>query len=194
MEKSELLYDHYKDSYSLIKNAEIERNRLFVHLAILVTVLFLISIDPNNSNTLFSIIESKFDIEFGLSINIIKTCLWLVILYYTLRYYQTNAYIERQYKYIHTLEEMIQMDINSKFDREGINYTYNFPAFLNLVYFIYSWIIPVFYLIIVIVKIIFEFIYCTKWYIVIPNFIIASIIVMLTLYYLIFLHKKTDVS
>jgi H+/gluconate symporter-like permease len=190
MDKLELLYDHYKDTYALIRSQEKERNKNFIYLAVFVSLLFLCSVDPNSPSTILSIIESHFNIKCGFSFGIIQTFLWLIILFFTLRYYQTNSYIERQYEYIHQLEPVISGLIDSKFEREGKHYISNFPAFLDLVYFIYSWFIPIFYLLIVVTKIVLEIVNCPNFFSVIPNIIIAFIIVILTAFYLILLHKK----
>ena len=104
MDSLELLYDHYKDTFQLIKENEVTRNKMFIYFIVLLSVLYLLAIEPDS---LHSSINSWIDTNIGTSIDfgisIIESLIWIVLLYFTIRYFQIIMYINRQYDYLHTL-------------------------------------------------------------------------------------------
>jgi hypothetical protein len=157
MKKEELLYDYYKDTYELIKENIKDRNRFFVILFIVMTIQFLLAVSPDSVvSIVVTIIKNTYDIDISNQITIIQNVLWLVLLYFTMRYYQTAVYIERQYNFIHDLEARISELFQTKFDRESENYLNYYPKMNDVIDLIYKWIIPVIYCIIISIKIFIE--------------------------------------
>ena len=54
MEKLDLYYDHYKETYALSKQAQTRRNKLFVLLCVFEALSFLVLIKPNEALEAFS--------------------------------------------------------------------------------------------------------------------------------------------
>lgn len=191
MNNLELLYDHYKDSYELSRESQIERNKLFIILTVIIALQFLFIVEPDSLlHTLSNWLNESFKISITVEFNIIQSVLWFILLYFTIRYYQVNTYIERQYRYLHKLEEAISCLTGSEFNREGFNYLEEYPRLLDFISIIYRVLYPLLYLIVLSVKIGFE-IYS---YVLCPALILdislALCCFILTFLYLLFLHKE----
>jgi len=191
MEELELLYDHYKETFSIIKEQLSSRNKFFILLFLIMTVQFLFAVSPDSfASIIIKIVDNTYKIDVSSQMNVIQSLLWIVLLYFTMRYYQTNVYIERQYRYIHKLEDVIANLLNAEFDRESFNYLSSFPKMSNMIDIIYKWIFPLLYCLIVIIKICSEIStrnYNISFFI---NMIISLSCLLLTILYLIFLHKE----
>jgi len=69
---------------------------------------------------------------------------WTLLLVFTLRYCQSTINIERQYKYLHKLEEKISTILDDEiYCREGKAYLNNYPLFSNWVWFFYTILFPI---------------------------------------------------
>ena len=191
MNKLELYYDHYKDSNEKLKNSQDRRNKNFIFLCILETLSFLMIYIPEIiCNLLSSGINKQFDSDVHFSITILQTFVWLAILYVLIRYVQDTVYIERQYSYISNLEKIIREESQSDiFSREGENYLLEYPAILNFIDLFYKMFSPIFFSIVNIARIHFE------WYTVskisfICDAVIFSIIFCTTWLYFFYVHSK----
>lgn len=197
MDKIELLYDHYKETFSIIQNSIKERNRFFVMMFLMMTLHLLFAISPNS---VFLLINSFIVNEFGIDISnymlIIQSLLWLLLLYLTMRYYQVNVYIEREYNYIHLLEHDIEKIAEIKFDREGGDYLANYPKMNDVIDILYKWVFPIIYCLIILSKIVSEFIFIQCKSTSIVSVILDSLFFfscfLLTILYLVFLHTNRD--
>ena len=89
----------------------------------------------------------------------IRGIIWFVLLSLVIRYCQTTTLIERQYSYLHKLEEELSSFNQSEvaFTREGKSYLKNYPKFSDWVYWLYTWSCPTLLLTFVTVKVMFEF-------------------------------------
>lgn len=155
MNTLDVLYDHYKETFSLSKEAQGRRNKSFLILCILEAFSFLILIRPEKA---FELILDGINIELDRSLQIsntiIQTLLWLLIAYVMIRYIQDMLYVERQYIYLDKLEKVISnnMAINI-FTREGDHYLHNYPMVLNFIDLFYKMLMPIFFGVINIVRI-----------------------------------------
>ena len=158
MDANEILYDHYKESFSLSKEAQSRRNKSFVIICILEAVSFFVVISPATALEIIKKnIESKFDILFPSGNAILQTLLWILIVYATIRYVQDTMYIERQYSYLEKLEKQIAKIENCNiFDRESTNYSTNYPSVLNLIDLFYKMFSPILFFSINVFRIIQE--------------------------------------
>lgn len=191
MDKTELLYDHYKDTFSRIKECINERNHFFVMVFIVIAVQFLFATSSDTiSSVIVSFIQEKYKIDISAQMSIIQSLLWLILLYLTMRYYQINVYVERQYNYIHSLEEDIAREADIKFDREGGDYLSNYPKMNSFMDILYKWIFPIIYCLIICYKIINEYTVSRFSFLLILNTILFISCLVLTILYLIFLHGK----
>ena len=156
MDTYELLYDHYKETCDLSRQAQARRNKSFIGLCILEALSFLMIIRPSDVLNIFTgEIKDKLDVTLNLSSNILQTLLWVSTTYATIRYVQDVLYIERQYNYMALLEKKLSetMDV---FMREGEHYQKDYPMVLNFIDLFYKMLSPILFLAINIVRIVFE--------------------------------------
>lgn len=190
MDSLELLYDHYKDTFQLIKENEVTRNKMFIYFIVLLSVLYLLAIEPDS---LHSSINSWIDTNIGTSIDfgisIIESFIWIVLLYFTIRYFQIIMYINRQYDYLHTLEGQINQIVDFNFNREGAGYLNEYPVILNIIYYMYTLIFPLMYISIVAYKIINSILSGAGDLSIILNFSIALIIIVLCILFIEYQHS-----
>jgi len=107
--KLEILHDHYKESFSYIREREEKRDRLFVFVIAVIGVLFLeIQYSDVFSNILGGV-KLEF-VELNISIMPISVFLsvtWTYLFVILLRYCQCSILVERQYNYLSYLEGKI---------------------------------------------------------------------------------------
>jgi len=158
LEPLELLYDHYKETFNLSKEAQNRRNKGFLMLCILEAISFWLLIQPEKVFELLTGgINNGLDVTLSLSNTIMQTLLWIVTVYILIRYIQDVLYVERQYGYLSVLEKQIselnEIDI---FKRESDNYLSNYPIVLNLIDLFYKTFMPILFIIINSVRIFME--------------------------------------
>lgn len=160
MEKVDLLYDHYNETVKLSLDAQKKREKLFLALCILEIFNYSMLIFSNEIVLGISkYIFSKYEMTFDISVILVQSALWIIIVYILVRYFQTNIYIERQYSYIATLEEKISKELGeSCFNRESGNYLDKYPKVLDVIAFFYTWCIPLLIILVNGSKIAFELI------------------------------------
>jgi hypothetical protein len=192
MDSVDLLYDHYKESFALNKTAQNDRDRYIIILGCLIGLLFLFSVNPQTiAGMLQGFCKDKWNVDIKFSINILQSFMWLILLFFTIRYYQKVIYVERLYNYIHKLESVIAEESHLKtFDRESTDYLGHYPAILDFLHIIYQTIFPVLYLGVILYKIITEWINHTNIICTILNTILSSCIITLSILYLFFLISK----
>lgn len=195
MKKEELLYDHYKESYVLIKDSIKERNRFFILLFVVMTIQFLLAVLPDSIvSIVVTIVNDSYNIDITGQIIVIQSLLWLILLYFTMRYYQLSVYIERQYNFIHDLERRISELFNVKFDRESTNYLKFCPKMNDMIDVMYKWVFPIIYCVILCIKIFSEIRITTLGFPIIFDCVMFFCCLGLTVLYLVFLHGKSNVD
>src|SRR3712207_25393 len=129
----EVLHDHYKESFSHIRERERERDRLFLILIVLFALLAL---------------EIQYPINFrgpggtltflGIELNVhalpwppCGTATWATNLVLTLRYCQPSTNVERQYNSLRPLEDKISEEAKAEdlYRRQGRAYKSEYPLF-----------------------------------------------------------------
>lgn len=164
MDAFEILYDHYKETFSLSKEAQSRRNKSFVVLCILEAFSFLLLIRPEKAfELILEEINKELDMTLQLSNTIIQTLLWLLIVYVMIRYIQDMLYVERQYIYLDSLEkEISNLGSVNIFAREGANYQKDYPMVLNFIDLFYKMLMPIFFALINVVRIYKEWVLSDK--------------------------------
>ncbi len=159
MTKSDIVYDHYKDTFCLQKEYQKIRNKLFIYLCFCILLLILMIVYPNN------IYQNIQELSFGtLGINInfelkvLESFNWFIIMYLTIRYYQINVNIEKNYKYIHQIENELEKKYKLPIYREGRNYLDPYPFFLTISYWFYKYAFPIINIICIVTKVVCNFI------------------------------------
>ncbi len=141
----EILHDHYKETCARIWEQEKQRDRFFLSVIGLLGLLFIEVQYPNDIQALLKTIKTPAaEVNFSiLPVSIITSITWTVLLIIILRYCQVSIMIERQYKYLHKLEDAIGVFFrNIIFNREGKAYLKNYPVFLNMVWIFYTMLFP----------------------------------------------------
>lgn len=156
MNELEILYDHYKDTYELSKKEQKIRNKNYIILCLLEALSFLVLFNAEKAYSVFQyIINIKVENPVELGDSILRPLLWILVLYVSIRYCQNTIYVERQYKYIHKLEEKISFIIKD-FNREGFNYLSNRPFVLKFIHIFYTWISPILFIAINSIRLLME--------------------------------------
>lgn len=192
MDKIDTIYDHYKETFQISRDMQQKRGKLFVALCLFELLNVVVLIFPNEFVKVVSeMINSQYQTTVSLNIAILQSAVWITITYLMVRYYQTNIYVERQYKYIALLEEKISTEINDDcFNRESTNYLTKYPKVLDLISTFYTWIIPVLIIVANTIKIIFEWIYRINiWGTLFDTFCFVFCVVLSCLY-LALMHPK----
>ncbi len=153
--KLQLLCDHYKDTFSQLREYIKQRDRLFIIILILITVMLFQTYSPKQSGEMMSQIVAQklglanpFDMPFLLSI------IWFSLFAAVVRYFQTVVQIERQYDYIHNMEEEISSNYGNKiFTREGKSYLEKYLLFSEWASIIYTIIFPLLLIVVLVIKI-----------------------------------------
>lgn len=135
-------YDHYKDTFEILKGYLAKRDHFTIALLAMVVVSCLKIVNPDLLNESISgIINTQISgLKFTwsyLSVFVSYLFLWIVM-----QYYQSCLTIENTYDYIHQLEEKISVDGDYKIRREGHNYLQYYPWFKWLIHRIYVLLIP----------------------------------------------------
>ena len=150
------LCSHYKDTYEIHLASIKQRDTLFYALLVILALFSLqvTSTDLVNS-ALGSYINKQFDISIDKNSNLFGTLLWLLLFGFSSKYYQTVIQIERQYDYIHHLEEIVGSRYagTRAFTREGKSYLDAYPLFSNWIWFLYTLAFPLITLLCIAIRI-----------------------------------------
>jgi hypothetical protein len=143
MSELDILYDHYKDSFSYLRDYLKQRDKLTVYCAIAIGILFLSFFLPSDfENISKTLLEKKLTIELS-DLKIIETFILFVLLLMVMKYFQINIFIERQYDYIQRIEKDLTANLNNfKIEREGKAYLKYYPLILGATDKIYKWGFP----------------------------------------------------
>ena len=145
MDSSDLgiLHDHYKESFSRILEREKQRDLLFLVLVAILGALFLAIQYPAHIQGLLK--ESTEIALDTLPIPVTTSATWTVFCVVMLRYCQLSLAIERQYAYLHRLEDAVSslLGHTSVYSREGRTYLADYPMFSTWTWAFYALAFPV---------------------------------------------------
>jgi hypothetical protein len=142
-----LLHDHYKESFALIRENERQRDRLFLWLIALLIVLSLEVLYPANVHAVTGIATVV-----GVNINVAAIPLallldvsWIFYAAFVLKYCRLSRTVERQYAYLHMLEDRMSGFLSDEtiYRREGRAYLSDYPILLTWAWIIYAFIFPI---------------------------------------------------
>ena len=190
---AEVLHAHYVDTFGQIRNALGQRDHLFAYIVATVAVLLLQVVAPEDTDAVIGkLISEKLTLTGTLSLSLLTTVVWFALLGLVIRYFQTVIYIERQYEYIHSVEELLAVNYGGKaFTREGKSYMSEYPLFSNWAGALYTKVFPMFLVVVLIVKLVTEFGHAATlgWLLVFDTVTLGTIAVSVVLY-IISLHGK----
>jgi len=192
--KLSLLHDHYKETFTHIQDYLKLRDRLFAYVLLVVTLMLFQIYSPSGSERAISeLLTKKLELTTPpIDISFLASIIWFALLSLVVRYYQTVVHIERQYDYIHKLEDQISPDYDSKaFTREGKSYLKAYPLISLWVWFLYTIIFPGLLSVVVAIKIIGEIRQAEGVNVLLSvNVIIALAIFLSSLFYVLLIHFK----
>lgn len=143
----DVLHDHYKESFSYIREREKQRDRLFLILIGLFALLILeiqYPADFGGALGKVSVSGAQLDLS-ALPLPGLLSASWVLTLAIALRYCQAAINAERQYAYLHRLEEKISRELGDEelYRREGKSYLDDYPLFQDWVWICYVFLFPV---------------------------------------------------
>ena len=158
-DKLSLLAEHHKNTFDFQKENLQKRDRLFLFSLICIGVMLSIIYTPDEAfNLLSQFFKSKFSLKSELNFSFIQSIIWFSLLAFVIKYFQIVIFIERQYSYLHKIEDLISPEFDNKsFNREGKAYLNDYPKFLNWASFLYTIFFPIILLVVSTTKIITEF-------------------------------------
>ena len=130
--KFQALHEHYNDTFSNIRESIKLRDRLLILVLLVLALVVLYTFWPADAITAFSqITAQKIGIAVSVDGSFLGSIIWFALLATVVRYTQVVVYIERQYAYIHHLEEELSKNYDSQivFTREGKSYLNKYPVF-----------------------------------------------------------------
>jgi len=141
-----ILHDHYKDTFGLIREREKQRDRSFLALIGLFAVLFLEVQYPSSfrgSANSIAILGAKVDVS-SLPLAALLDASWVLTLTTVLSYCRAAVNIERQYSYLHKLEQWISrtLAVEPLYQREGLAYLQGYPVVLDWAWICYVFVFP----------------------------------------------------
>ena len=191
LHKLNILYDHYKDTFTIQKENEKSRNKLFLVLCICILILMLMIVYPNNIyENLQEFSSDKLGINIKFELKVLELFNWFIISYLTIRYYQINANIEKNYKYIHNIEDVLEKKYKLPIYREGKNYLEQYPMFLTFSYIFYKYVFPILFSICVAIKVIFNIINKLSLPFLIISIIVSIFLIIINISYFAFNYKS----
>ncbi|MCK5027719.1 MAG: hypothetical protein KAS07_04835 [Candidatus Pacebacteria bacterium] len=193
--KLQILHEHYNDTFSIIKKSIKLRDKLTAFVLFVLTLVVLYAFWPNDAvNTLSQLATQEFGISVTLDTSFFGSVIWFALLIVVVRYTQTVVYIERQYAYIHQIEENLHQNFKDSvaFTREGKSYLKKYPTYSNWVCLLYTVVFPIIIITITLAKIINEWsiIYQANIFSLLINTSIAICIFISIFLYMIFMHKQ----
>ncbi len=140
------LCSHHKDSFDIHLSSIKQRDKLFYWLLVIMAVF---TLQLSSTDIVIDIVNNYINntvgIRLGGSADFIATLLWLLLLGFTTKYYQIVLEIERQYGYLHVLEEKLNgyYPETKLFTREGKSYLDKYPLFSKWMWLLYTVFFPI---------------------------------------------------
>lgn len=182
------LSSHYKDTYE-IHLASIKQRDMLFYALLVVLALFTLQVASTElvNGAITSYVNKQLDLSIGKHSNLFGPMLWLLLFGFSSRYYQTVVQIEREYHYIHHLEDLL----NSKyvgtraFTREGRSYLNEYKIFSGWAGCLYTIAFPLLILLCIVTRIHGELaIYEVIGLSIIPDFISYLLVGTTTILYI----------
>lgn len=141
-----LLHDHYKETFALIRDREGQRDKLFLWLLVIFALLVIEIQYPANVNGVLGHLKlgvNDIDLQ-QLPLSRLLNVSWVFTAAFVLRYCQATKAVERQYHYLHMLEERISARLKDAdlYRREGRAYLDQYPHLLNWAWVYYTILFP----------------------------------------------------
>lgn len=153
---TQILYDHYKDTFEQIKGYLVKRNRTTIAIIIILSIIAFFMVDANECMKILSNLLEKHVGLSNISLSILNTTTLFLLLYFIFWYYQICLLIEKSYIYLHNIENSLSQMIMFNIDRESGSYLSNYPAVSNIAHNFYTFGLPIVIIIVSIYKSLLE--------------------------------------
>lgn len=143
MNELEIIYDHYNNTFNIQLQYISNRNKYFIYLLVLISVLIFNTLYGEEfKNYLLSIIIEDSSLK-KLNNSIFETILLYGIIWVLLLYFQLIITVDRGYKYLHRLEKTMNDNFKTiEITREDKFYTEHYTNYSNIVRSIYKYLFP----------------------------------------------------
>lgn len=185
-------YDHYKETFGYLREYIKTRDRYFFYALLALSFqVFTLSSPEDSLKTASSFMKETFGFELLIGQQFAASILWFVLLAAVLKYFQTTILIERQYEYVHRIEEKLrQMMGNDLISREGASYLRNYPLFSGWAHILYCWVFPLLLIGIAVSKIVYEWLKGIGWLVILDSVVFIILCVTTGLY--LYSRKKSE--
>ncbi len=141
----EVLHGHYGETFSNIELAVKKRDRLFSLILVFLAVFLLQLASPAETEKTLSIaVGAKLGLKDPVPISVLGSVLWLAVAAFVVRYYQSVIHLERNYTYIHLLEQQLASFYKkTAFTREGESYLKKYSSFSQWVWWLHMVAFPI---------------------------------------------------
>ena len=158
-DKLQILSEHYAHTFDFLQSHLRKRDRLFIGVLLLIIIMLFQIYTPDETSSLITqLISDKLGMKKPINFLYIQSVIWFVLLAIVIKYFQSVVFIERQYSYIHALENILSSQYSDgAFTREGNAYLSDYPEFLNWASFLYTILFPAILMVVVTSKIIIEY-------------------------------------
>ncbi len=195
-DKTEFLYDHYKETVSYLKTDLKLRDRLFLYIVLIMTILFFQFANPKDTTTMTNdVMKNKIGLSITIDHNLISIFIMFALLIIVIRYFQINMYIERQYKYIHIIETKLNELFNCQLiTRESKSYLKSYPVLSDFIDKFYKIGFPILLFIAIVFKVVNQWNEMKKFSIVFSLIILPSILlVIVDILYVLFIFRENRI-
>lgn len=143
--KLQALNDHYKDTFAYIQGYIRQREWFFAAILVVVVVMLFQIAAPNTSaDTISQGVGKLLGLQGKIDVTFLTSVIWFLLLAFVFRYLQVTIHIERQYSYIHKIEEILSYHYNGEaFTREGKSYLERYPLFSAWAHILYQRVFPI---------------------------------------------------
>lgn len=145
-QKIEILHEHYQESFTYIRERERKRDRFFLFLILLVGALFLQVQYPINFKEALgdlNIQNAELNLR-AIPLEPLLSVTWTFLMVLSLQYCQLSINTERQYSYLHLLEDRLSKAFGDEdmYRREGKVYLDKYPLFSEWAWIFYTIMFP----------------------------------------------------
>jgi hypothetical protein len=157
-EKTEILYDHYKDSFEHLKGYLEKRTTYTIVCVVLIALNVFQMTNQSVVESIFNaLLHKNLDEKTNIDFNIFNSLLLFVTMWALMLYFQIVFLIEKNYKYIHKLEEELEATVSPLITREGKNYLSPRPTMTKIVNQIYVIVFPLLVIVVFFKKLFVEY-------------------------------------
>lgn len=157
MDNLEILYDHYKDTFNTQLKYVSIRDKQFISLLVLVSILIFYSFYGLELKSYLEVFVQKGEISKEIKNSVLEGVLLFSILWVEVLYFKSVITVDRGNKYLHKIEKQISGIVKDiEITREGKFYIENRTTFSKSVGFIYKYIFPLSIPVITLLSILFS--------------------------------------